>query len=483
MIKFHQNDPKKYVVFNGKKELASLNLIPSTVTNKFSIIANFIEGMSKKSPDFTEWFDQFLTEYTSEVEKYPVIEKNVDNIKKHVDEYFDNSGIDFSQFVDETKSKKTSILFNKHEIEKIARLSGYLKIYAVISNSENLRIDQRSHKDIYNKLSYDIMNSEVAYKIFNVVKTKTFRYNLTDKFMWDYIKAVQCKTIDVHVIEIFNFIMNSIMILCEEDKNPITYFVGVVEESVKWFLRSVYKGSIIYSDSISTEDIQSPNIDNLRTYAYNDTLGRLKKIAYEQISEGYRKESVLTFDETNGNSNDFDNEIVDFQNRADNIRFVSPLCDCIVFPILSRLTKIPYNHFKTIPESQAAILSVYVQNLMKKAFKGEYKNLISLLSYYPTSQVASVTTYKLKTMTEFISFANEYKMFGFTTKVPFANALSYFVGRSSRIQFCNLIDGKELGGIPLSKIEQEMINLFVLWFSGELEDKFEEMKKIFDTDF
>jgi len=85
--------------------------------------------------------------------------------------------------------------------------------------------------------------------------------------MWQYIKNVQGKDIDSHVIDIFNFIMNHILILCEEDKNPITYFVGVIDESVKWFLRSVYKGSTIY-------DIQGINTDNLKTYSYNDTLGR-----------------------------------------------------------------------------------------------------------------------------------------------------------------------------------------------------------------
>ena len=121
-------------------------------------------------------------------------------------------------------------MFKADEIEKIIRLSACLKIYSVISNNEKLKLGQKLHKDVYNKIASEISNTDIIYKIFNVVKTKTFRYNMTDKFMWDYIKTIQCKDIGVHIIENFNFIMNNILILCEEDKNPITYFVGVVDD-------------------------------------------------------------------------------------------------------------------------------------------------------------------------------------------------------------------------------------------------------------
>ena len=98
---------------------------------------------------------------------------------------------------------------------------------------------------------------------------------------------IQCKSIDVHVIEIFNFIMNSILILCEEDKNPIVYFVSVVQESINWFLRSVYKGQIVYDDTISTEDIHGSNIDNLKTYAYVSMLENKLKELYKKRDKQY----------------------------------------------------------------------------------------------------------------------------------------------------------------------------------------------------
>ena len=285
MIKFEKiKNEKEYNISLDEKKITSIKLTPSSITNKFYVVTSFIESMSEYiGSEFDNWFINLINEYNSIEEslnieeeinpdkptRFSVLKNNLNNIIDFVNRYIDYLDIDFSKFVDEKKSKKNSILFRKDEIKLITRLSGYLKVYSIFFNSNNLRLDNRMHRVVYNILSDELSNTDVINKVFNIIKTRTFRYNLTDRYMWDYIKMVQCKSIDVHVIEIFNFIMNSILVLCETDKNPITYFIGVVEESVKWFLRSVYKGSIIYDDSISTEDIQGVNVNNLKTYCYN----------------------------------------------------------------------------------------------------------------------------------------------------------------------------------------------------------------------
>jgi len=482
MLHFKNGD-KKVEIFLEEKQIFSINLISSTITNKFFIVTNFIENVSKTYPEFDSWFCNFLEEYSTEIERYPVIEKNIPIIKKFVDDYLEQRNINTEQFVDETKAKKSSILFNVKEIKKIIRLSCYLKIYSIISNSESLKLDQRLHRKVYNQFASEVLNSDVVNKIFNIIKTKTFRYNLTDKYMWDYIKMIHCKTIDVHVIEIFNFIMNSILILCEEDRNPITYFVSVVQESINWFLRSVYKGQIVYDDTISTEDIHGSNIDNLKTYSYNDTLGRLKGIAFEQIYNNLERTEILLFpssEETN-----FDKSIIEFQDRISKIDFISPLCDCLVYPILSRITSIPYVHFKTLTPDHSIVLSVYTQNLLRKSFKiSEYRNLFSLLSYYPKKDVAVATTYKVKSMEEFVNFSQSVNnFFGFKSKLILGSMLGYFIGRISRVDYASIFDGKELSGIPLSKIEQEMIQFYTLLFANKFDDEFDKMRNLMNLDF
>ena len=484
MIRFNLVD-KKLEIFKDEEEKSFLEitLISSTITNKFFIVTNFIENVSKNCPDFDEWFINFLEEYTTVIEKFHVIEKNVPTIKSYLDQYLKIKNIDFSQFVDESKAKKTSILFSVDEIEKIIKLSCYLKIYSLFFNSVNLKLDHRLHKKIYNDFASEVLNSEVINKIFSIIKTKTFRYNLTDKYMWDYIKMIQCKSIDVHIIEIFNFIMNSILILCEEDKNPITYFVSVVQESINWFLRSVYKDKIVYDDTVSTEDIHGSNVDNLKTYAYNDTLGRLKGIAFEQIYDNIERSSILLFPANQDSASD--ESIVDFQNRISKIEYVSPLCDSLVYPVLSVITSIPYIHFKTLAPDHAIVLSVYAQNLLRKAFKiTEYRNLFSLLSYYPKKDIAIATTYKVKAMEDFVKITQDVNnFFGFKSKLFFANILGYFIGRISRVNFVNIFDGTDLGGVPLSRIETEMIQFYNKMFAGGFKEEFIKMKALMYQDF
>ncbi len=483
MIRFSISE-KKLEIFNDEEKLQTLNLISSTVTNKYFIVTTFIENLSKEFEDFDSWFCNFLEEYTGVVERYPVIQKNIPLIKKYVDDYLRIKNIDFNQFVDESKAKKSSILFSAEEIAQIIKLSCYLKIYSLFFNSNELKLDARLHKKVYNELASEVLNSEVVNKIFNIIKTKTFRYNLTDKFMWDYIKMIQCKTIDVHIIEIFNFIMNQILILCEEDKNPITYFVTVVQESINWFLRSVYKSQIVYDDTVSTEDIHSSNIDNLKTYSYNDTLGRLKGVAFEQIYDNLERSSILLFNNTESTINS-DKSIVEFQNRLSQVEFISPLCDSLVYPVLSKITSIPYVHFKTLTPDYAVVLSVYTQNLLRRIFKlTEYRNLFSLLSYYPKKTIAVATTYKVKSMEDFIKASQSVNnFFGFKSKLLFGNMLGYFIGRISRVNFMNIFDGNELAGVPLSKIEQEMIQFYTNLFAGKFEKEFEDMKKLMYKDF
>ena len=478
MFTIEHNGPKECTLIRNEEEF-NIKLISSSVTNKFFIVVDFIKGLSKfHGEEFENWFFDFLVEFKKSEMGSEIVFRDIDKIKDFCNSYIEYLEIDFSKFFDESKAKKNSILFTPEEIKEIIKLSSYLKVYSFISNNEKLKLGQRVHKEIYNKFASELTNSEIIFKIYNIVKTKTFRYNLTDKAMWSYIKNIQCKDIGIHVVEIFNFIMNNILILCEVDRNPISYFVGVVDESVKWFLRSVYKGSIVYDDSISTEDIHGISSDNLKTYSYNDTLGRMKGIAYESIYEMMERDSSFI-----DNKNE-DESIIEFHNRISSVEFISPLCSSVVFPVLSKITKIPYNHFKTISAEHAAVMSIYVQKLLRKVFKSDYKSLFSLLGYYPLTSPAISTTYKIKSIHEYIRTqdrANNF--FGFGTKILPYTIMCHFVGVISRINLCNILDGKKLTGIPLSKIESDMVSFYTLNFAGKLENKFGEMISILNKDF
>jgi hypothetical protein len=480
LLKFEQAGAKDWKILVDGSELIKLHLLPSSVTNKYHIVTNFIERVAEHyGKEFSDWFANLIELCIDEDKRPAAVVANTDQIKTYVNGYIDATDFDYNQFVDLTKVKKNSILFTAVEIKEIIKLSCYLKIYSVISNSSQFNLGKKLHKDIYNKLASDIMSTEIVSKIFDVIKTKTFRYNLSDKFMWEYIKTIQCKDIGIHIIEIFNFIMNNIIILCEETKNPITYFVGVVDESVKWFLRSVYKGSIVYDDSISTEDIHGININNLITYSFNDTLGRMKAIAFDKIYKQLEKENSTQLDR-----NDSDQYIIDFHNRLSSIDYISPLCASLVFPFLSKMTGISYVHFKTISGEHAAVLSYYLNTLLNKVFKSDYRNLFQLLDYYPLTSPSINTTYKIKSIHQYIQAQNSEKsFFGFNTKTLPHRVLCHFVGRVSRINFCHLITGQKLSGIPLSKVESDMIHLYSQMFAGQIDDKINELTVLMNGDF
>jgi len=479
VIKFLQAEKgKNRDVYRDDKFLIHLKMESNTISNKFDIIANYIGEISNFSPDFDEWFESFLCEYIfAEQARYLVLEKHINTIKKYSDDYITSKNIDFSKFSDITKTKKNSIFFQGYEIENIIRSSCYLKLYAVISNSDNLRLDYRLHKKAYNEFLKDI-GEELIAKIYMIVQTKTFKYNQTDRYMWEHIKVLKCKSIDTHAIEIFNTIMNNIIVLCSIDMNPIIYFTTIVDESIKWTLKTAYEAKIIYDDSISTEDIHGPGSDNLKTYAYNDTLGRLKAIAYKQIYETVEKTSLSL------NPEKSDHLFTIIHQRIKNASYISPFCDFLVYPIISKITQIPYDNFRALTPEHAIVLSVYLQNLIRKVFEHEYKILFKMLSYYPTSQPSLQTTYKLKNMSLFITLANSVDdFFGFKSKVLLANMIGTFVGKVARVNFVDVFTGEELNGIPVSKLETEMIQFYVLLFSNKLDDYISKIREEMLRDF
>ena len=107
-----------------------------------------------------------------------------------------------------------------------------------------------------------------------------------------------------------------------------------------------------------------------------------------------------------------------------------------------------------------------------------------LLDFYPLSAPSVSTTYKIKSIHDYIEMQNDTKNFyGFNTKILPHKVLCHFIGRVSRINFCNLLTGQRMTGIPLSKVEADMINFYTLFFSGQLQPKIDEMTALMNEDF
>jgi hypothetical protein len=490
LIKIKEIIKKQWVIEDEENsESIKIDLISSSVTNKFGIVVEFVERMIAHDPEFGPWFFKWLGDCSS---KDPRLNSRsfseIDTIKAFVNRYVDSLELNLDAFVDASKAKKNSIFFTVANIDSILRLSSYLKVYSFILNALPSKQDEKTeevsfslypgttrHREIYNTLARKVISSDVTSKIFDVIKTRTFKYNMSDKFMWEYIKTLHGKDMNVHIIETFNFIMNNIIILCEETKNPIVYFVSVIEESIKWFLKSVYRGTIVYDDTIATQDIHGIHVNNVMSFSYNDTLARLKIIASDYATKEMENSNRIKMVDEN-------QRLIDFVTVLKEIEWVSPLAQCLVYPVLSKITDVTYIHFNTLSPDHAAPITYYMHSLFKKVFKGTYREIFSLLDYYPTKQPSIYTTYKIKDYDFFNSTFRKYEsFFGFNNTQVFFEFLCFHVGRIARVNWKHLITGENKdGGLPMAVIEKEMIDFYVRYFSGNLNDEINKLQELYN---
>lgn len=467
MLKFKNTGKRKYNIYNinGKNEklITELDLIFSPVTNKFNKLTEYVEDCSKKlGPEFDEWFCTFITDYKKSNYDYLIIKNNIEQIKSFSDKYLDLCNINFEDYINRSKASKNSIFFDSEDLKKIIRVSNYLKIYFIIAHDSKMKLINKFHKETYNSLIELINNTDIIYKFHKIVSSKTYEYNYSDRYMWEYIKQIYCKTTDMHVFSIFNFIMNNILVTCETDSNPIPYLISVVDESIKWILKNIYKEAIIYSETISTQDVYTiQGKDNLASYAHNDTIGKLLIISYNQLDDiGI-------------------NQIESFKNTLNGLKEISLFSNYITYPILSKVLDIPYRHFTTLSVSNSYLLNLLLHSLLSDEFKNKYPVLSRMLLYYNKERPILKTTYKIKNIdifTEsigtFLTFKNNITPYDFYSGV---------IGKISRNIYSSFVNDQEIINFPLTKLEVDIIQFYNDYFDNRLDDLFNDLRKKIDS--
>lgn len=476
-LKRNPDEKNKIEIYkNNKFELEVELLSKSRITGKYDIIIDFIEDMSATlGMRFNAWFCRFLKNYIdNKDDRYDIIKEELETLVNYVDRYMKLKDFDYGQYVDESKAKPSSIFFDEDDIRSINTASCYLKIYSIISNSANYRLSDSAHIEVYNNLLRRVVDDEIITKVFQVIKTKTYRYNISDKFMWKYVKMIQSTTIDMRIIAIFNLIMNNIFILIKPETNPIPYFTTVVDHSIKWFLKEVHKDVIVYEDSISSENVHAtPGIDNLKFFCYNDTIGRLKRAAIDRVNVVYSSESGMEPDEL---------FVTELSDRLERVEYISPVCLWVTYPILSELINVPYSHLRGLSPEHSVVLSLYVKYLINTVFSDYFQEMEKLLTYYARNPSPIATTYRLKSSEAFINkYGNNF--FGIKGAAYMYSVLSHFVGIISRTQFASILTGKKIVGFPLMKIEQDLVEFFNLFISGNLRPYIDKMLEVLNIDF
>jgi len=472
MLKFEKTDAekRKYKIYNivitdgveTRTLVTPLNLVFSPITNKFSRLMEFLEDASVTLGfEFDQWFISLVSDYKRSNYDYLVIKRNIPQLKSWCDQYLVKQNINFENYINRSKISKNSIFFDAEEIEKIIKASNYLKIYFIIAQDIDMKLVNKFHKETYNLLVEGINSNNIIYKLFKIVSSKTYEYQYTDRYMWDYIKAIYCRTTDMHVFSIFNFLMNNILVTCNTKSNPIPYLISVIDESIKWILKNIYKDAIIYSDTLSTQDVYTiQGKDNLSSYAHNDTIGKLLVISYNQL-------------ETLGIDN-----IETFKSTLNSLKEISLFSNYITYPILSKVLDIPYRHFLTLSVSNSYLLNILLYSILPDEFKKKYNIMSKMLLYYNKQKPILKTTYKVKnidvfteTIGTFLSFKNVNTPYDFYSNI---------IGRISRNTYASFTSDLEIMNFPLAKLEIDIVKFYNDYFDNRTEPLFDELRNKID---
>jgi hypothetical protein len=462
MITFKPAGKRKFSIFNNDEKIIDLNLLFSPVTNKFNKLSDFIEDCSKKlGEEFDIWFCNFIKDYINSNREYPIIKNNIEKLMEYCDKYLDLCNINFSDYINKSKVSKNSIFFDDIEIKKIVQVSNYLKIYCIFSQDSFLQLPSKFHKEIYNKLVSKITGNDIIYKLFKIVSSKTYEYNHTDKYMWDYIKSIYCKTTDMHIMTIFNFIMNNILVTCETTSNPIPYLISVIDESIKWILKNIYKDAIVYSETVNTQDVYAiQGKDNLNSYAHNDTISKLLMTAYNRLD-------------------DVGIDIDKFKNIVSGLKEMSLFANYVTYPILSTVLDIPYRHFLTIPVSNSYLLNILLFSILPDSFKDRFPIIRKMLLFYNIEKPILKTTYKIKNLPDFLDTFNTF--LGFKNQILAYDTYSSIIGKLSRNTYVSFCNEKKVTNFPLAKLENDMIIFYNEFFSNKLDPLFKELEEQIDN--
>lgn len=466
MIKFKDTDKRKYQIFNmvtvdgQPKEilLCNLDLVFSPITNKFFRLTEFVEDCSVKlGSEFDDWFSALIIDYKKSNYDYLVIKNNIPKLKELCDKYLEMSGINFEDYINRSKISKNSIFFDADEIKKIIRVSNYLKIYFVLAQDVEMKLVNKFHKETYNNLIEEINNNNTIYKLFKIVSSKTYEYNYTDRGMWEFIKSIYCRTTDMHVFSIFNFLMNNILVTCSTFQNPIPYLISVIDSSISWILKNIYKDSIIYSDAANTQDVYTiQGKDNLQSFAHNDTVGKLLVISYNELE----KSGI--------------DQIERFKSTLNNLKEMSLFSNYVTYPILAKVLDIPYRHFLTLSVSNSYLLNVLMFHLLPEEFKKEYSVMSKMLLCYNKQKPILKTTYKVKNIDVFTETLGTF--LSFKNNITPYDAYSSIVGKLSRNTYASFVNDQEILNFPLAKLEIDMIKFYNGYFGGKMDPLFDEIR-------
>ncbi len=508
MLQIKQLEGKrKYVVSkivdDMEVPIQSLSLIAHSVSNGFKVVASLVEEMCEGIEGFEDWFEQLIIGYSQSGKNGSVILESVPVFMEYVEQYVDSKEINFDSFVNLEKKSKTSIVFYPEDIRAIAIVSTALKLYSVFSCSieqptgkeielalekkdEDLHLylwkpTTNLHKKIYEAMITPCIERDVSTKIFQLIRSRTYKSSITDRYMWDFIKMMISETPESYVMTVFNFLMKSMLTLLDIKQNPIPFLISTVDDSIRWLMKSIYKDKIIYGEVFGgVEDLFGSSLtkENFYLFCCQDVIGRGAKIGMDLL-------------ETNHGLSDQDFEGV--LSRFEHVSHLFPASMLVTLPIVSKVLEIPYKFLLTIPPKHAILLGLFIHELAKDHLDKRFPVLNEFLISCPEHKTKIDKDGKEKPAMHYVNTAkSSYKIrhpefvindqstiFGLGSKLLKFEILSLIAGilSASKRGLIVIPTGKSLTKMTYYSLESDVCKFYGQLYSNQLESTFEKMKE------
>lgn len=478
LLESDKSNKRKWNLYykEGEEKILLKNLnfvISSSIIKKFEIVKELYEDISVNIEGFSKWFCDLIEEYKeSGYNSEIMIEKSRD-ILDYAKKYVDSKNIDYTRFVDRSKSSKTSILFLENDIKAIGVTSTCLKIYSIFKHDEQLMIPENIHKTIYNIFIEDCINLGTTDKIFELIRSRSYRSSITDKYIWDIIRMSILETPESYVMVIFNFLMNNLISTLDISVNPINYLTSIVDDKIRWLMCGVYKDKIIYGEAFSgTEDISghSQSKESFYLICCNDLIAKVAKIGMDILSNEYNLD---------------EDAFLKVRNRLDNIKYLDPPMKLITVLLASKILKIPYKFLLITPPKYIVLVGVFLHHICKNILDSKFPILTDFLLGCPKDQSSVIirSSYKIKNIEYLLD--DRSRIFGFNSAYLKYNIISPFCGILSvcKKNVISVVDGTPMASITYNDMETDIVNFYNELYSGQLEKDFEKMREKMDLYF
>lgn len=458
---------------NYEKCLLEQTLIPSSITNKYEIVAYLLEDMCQKVKPFSDWFSNLIESYIENDFNSEIILNNVNEFIKFSTLYVDSLDIKFSSFTNTDKISKTSIIFGEEDIRAIAISSTALKLYSIFCYDGNLKLPDNIHREVYQGLIQPCIDNQTTTKVFQLIRSRVYRSSITDRYIWDLIKMAISETPQSYVMTVFNSLMINMICILAVDRNPIPFLVSIIDDSIRWLMRTVYKDRILYGEAFSgSDDIYGSSLskDSFYMYSCNDVIGKAASVGMSLLETEY----LLTPDQ-------FD----EVRNRIDVVDILTPPMKLLTLPITSKVFEIPYKYLLACPPKHALLIGIFLFHISKGILDEDFPIISEFLISCPKDNkfLSTRSSYQIRNL-EFV-LNNPTPVFGFESKSLKFNIMSSICGilSAGKKNLVSVITGLPLRKISYASLEHDIIKFFTMLYSNQLNSMFDELRRISEAYF